>query len=128
MDTRTERNKEIVVDFYDLLIYRKDFKKAAEEYLGRTYIQHNPVVEDGPEGLEKYIESLKVRYPDLHNEIKHIYAEGDIVIMHVHSRIDSNARGLSLIEIFRVDEGKIVEHWDVMQRIPEKSANNNTMF
>lgn len=128
MNSITEKNKEIVKDFYNLIINKKDYKTAAEKYIGETYIQHNPLVEDGPEGLEKFINFLKTEFPEAHSEVKHIYADGDYVILHVHSLRKLNTRGRAIIEIFRLQDGKVVEHWDTIQEIPETSANPNTMF
>ncbi|HMM16111.1 MAG TPA: ester cyclase [Petrimonas sp.] len=124
----TEKNKQIVREFYDLAINKKDYASIADKYIGDLYIQHNPLVEDGPEGFKKFIEFLKTDYPDAHSEIKRIFADGDFVILHVHSFRQSNTRGRAIIEIFRVDNGKVVEHWDTIQGIPETSANPNTMF
>ncbi len=124
----TEKNKQIVREFYDLAINKKDYASIAAKYIGDLYIQHNPLVEDGPEGFKKFIEFLKTDYPDARSEIKRIFADGDFVILHVHSFRQPNTRGRAIIEIFRVDNGKVVEHWDTIQEIPGTSANPNTMF
>ena len=121
-----ETKKKIVVEFYELIINKKDFK-SAREYMGDHYKQHNPRVADGPEGLRAHIENLKVNFPDVRSEIKKIIAEGDYVVLHVHSR-RTPKRQLAIIEIFRLENNKIVEHWDVVQEIPETSLNPNGMF
>jgi predicted SnoaL-like aldol condensation-catalyzing enzyme len=118
----------LVSEFYDAAINQKDFEKASA-YLGATYIQHNPTAQDGPEGLKGFLEFLKTKFPQAKSEIKHAYADGNIVILHVHSLREPNTLGRAIVDIFRLDENnKVVEHWDVVQDIPEKPANQNTMF
>jgi predicted SnoaL-like aldol condensation-catalyzing enzyme len=122
-----EANKKAVQAFYDFVINKKDFESASK-YMGSRYKQHNPLVADGPEGLKAFIEFLKTNFPDARSEIKRAFADGDYVILHVHSIRPPNMRGRAIIEIFRLDDGKIDEHWDVIQEIPETSANPNGMF
>jgi predicted SnoaL-like aldol condensation-catalyzing enzyme len=121
-----ETNKKNVVEFYDLIINEKDFE-SARKYMGDHYRQHNPRVADGPDGLRTHIENLKANFPEVRSEIKKIIAEGDYVVLHVHSR-RTPKRQLAIIEIFRLENSKIVEHWDVVQEIPETSLNPNGMF
>jgi predicted SnoaL-like aldol condensation-catalyzing enzyme len=120
-------NKKNVVEFYEQAINKKDFE-AASKYLGPRYIQHNPVAPDGAEGLKGFIGFLKSKFPDSKSEIKRVFAEGDYVILHVHAVREPGTRGRAIIDIFRLENGKIVEHWDVAQDIPEKAANANGMF
>jgi predicted SnoaL-like aldol condensation-catalyzing enzyme len=122
-----EANKKAVQVFYDLIINKKDFE-SARKYMGDRYKQHNPLVADGPEGLKAFIEFLKTNFPEARSEIKRVLADGDYVILHVHSIRPPNMRGRAIIEIFRLENGKIDEHWDVIQEIPEESANPNGMF
>jgi predicted SnoaL-like aldol condensation-catalyzing enzyme len=122
-----EANKKIVQEFYDFLINKKDFK-AASKYIGNRYIQHNPLVADGPEGLKAFVDFLKSDYPDARSEIKRVLADGDYVIIHVHSVRIPNTRGRAILDLFKLENGKIVEHWDTIQEIPESSANPNGMF
>ena len=122
-----EANKKLVVAFYDASINKKDFA-AASRYLGSQYKQHNPTARDGAEGLKAFIEFLKARFPNQHGEIKQVIAEGDLVVLHVHSTRGDNTPGRAIVDIFRVEGGKVVEHWDVIQDIPEKAANSNGMF
>jgi predicted SnoaL-like aldol condensation-catalyzing enzyme len=122
-----EANKKAVQEFYDLIINKKDFA-SARKYMGDRYKQHNPLVADGPEGLKAFIEFLKTNFPEARSEIKRAFADGDYVILHVYSIRPPNMRGRAIIEIFRLDDGKIDEHWDVIQEIPEESANPNGMF
>ena len=128
MDAALERNKQFVAEFYDLIINQKDYARA-KKYMGPRYKQHNPLVKDHPDGLREFIEFLKANAPEAHSEIIRSFAEGNYVILHVHSLRQPNTRGRAIIEIFRLDEnGLIDEHWDVIQEIPETSANPNGMF
>ncbi|STX52195.1 Predicted ester cyclase [Legionella busanensis] len=122
-----EINKEVVTQFYQKAINEKDFS-AAEIYMGPWYIQHNPLAKDGIEGFKQYIDYLKQTYPQSHSDIKRIMAEGDYVILHVHSIKEPGTKGQAVVDIFRLENNKIVEHWDVIQAIPEGSANSNGMF
>ena len=125
---RLERNKKAVLEFYDKGLNQKDFA-AASRHFGATYIQHNPVAADGPEGFRGFVEFLKSKFPQSRSEVKRVFAEGDYVILHVHAVREPGTRGAAIVDIFRLDaDGKIVEHWDVRQDVPEKAANNNTMF
>jgi predicted SnoaL-like aldol condensation-catalyzing enzyme len=122
-----EMNKKIVTELYNAALNEKDFDKASK-YLGSKYTQHNPIAADGPEGLKGFIAFLKDKFPNNKSEIKRIFADGDYVIVHVHAVREPGTRGNAIIDIFRLENGKVVEHWDVIQPIPEKAANNNGMF
>ena len=122
-----ERDKKTVVDFYEKALNQKDFDAAAK-YLGPRYTQHNPNAADGPEGLRAFLGFLKEKFPDSRSEIKRVFADGDYVILHVHAVREPGTRGNAIVDIFRLEDGKIVEHWDVVQPIPEKVANANGMF
>jgi predicted SnoaL-like aldol condensation-catalyzing enzyme len=126
-DKQQEQNKKTVVEFYEKAINQKDFK-AASKYMGTRYTQHNPMAADGPEGLEDYLTFLRAKYPDSHSEIKRVFADGDYVILHVHAIREPGTRGSAIVDIFRLENGKVVEHWDVIQDIPGKAANANGMF
>jgi len=122
-----ERDKKTVVDFDEKALNQKDFDAAAK-YLGPRYTQHNPNAADGPEGLRAFLGFLKEKFPDSRSEIKRVFAAGDHVILHVHAVREPGTRGNAIVDIFRLEDGKIVEHWDVVQPIPEKAANANGMF
>ena len=126
-DALGESNKKIVLAFYDAALVKKD-ADAAVSYLGDRYVQHNPLAPDGPEGLRGLIKFLKERFPMRTSDIKRVLADGDLVILHVHAKANPEDRGNAIVDIFRLENGKIVEHWDVIQAVPEKAANNNTMF
>jgi predicted SnoaL-like aldol condensation-catalyzing enzyme len=122
-----EENKKAVLEFYDLAINQKNFDAAAK-FLGPRYVQHNPRAADGPEGLKAFLAFLRDKFPDYHSEIKRAFADGDYVILHVHNVPSPGSRGNAIVDIFRLEDGKVVEHWDVRQEIPEQAANSNTMF
>ena len=113
--------------FYDAAINAKDFDKA-KAYLGDRYVQHNPQAQDGPDGLKGYIAFLRAKFPNQHNEFLRAFADGDYVIVHVHSVQTPGTLGRAIVDIFKLEKGKVVEHWDVIQDVPEKPANTNTMF
>jgi predicted SnoaL-like aldol condensation-catalyzing enzyme len=127
VDEHLERNKRNVAEFYDLVINQKDFA-AARRFIGDRYRQHNPLVEDGPDGLGRFIAGLKMGYPEARSEVIRVVAEGDLVVLHVRSTRTSTDRR-AIVEIFRLlPDGRIDEHWDVIQPIPGASANPNGMF
>jgi predicted SnoaL-like aldol condensation-catalyzing enzyme len=86
------------------------------------------MAEDGAEGLKKFIVWRKQKFPNARSEIKRAFADGDYVILHVHSVRKPGERGVAIVDIFRLENGKVVEHWDVIQPVPEKPANSNGMF
>ena len=127
-DATQERNKQAVLDFYDKGLNQKDFA-AASKHFGATYIQHNPNAADGPDGFKGFVEFLKAKFPQSKSEVKRVFTDGDYVVVHVHAVREPGTRGSAIVDIFRCDSnGKIVEHWDVRQEVPEKAANSNTMF
>jgi predicted SnoaL-like aldol condensation-catalyzing enzyme len=120
-------NTQNVLEFYEKGLNLKD-ADAAIKYLGTAYTQHNPMAADGPEGFRKFIAFLKEKYPQSHSEIKQVFADGDYVILHVHTVREPGSRGSAIIDIFRLEQGKIIEHWDVTQSIPEQTVSGNAMF
>lgn len=122
-----EANKKVVVEFYEKALNQKDFEAAAK-YFGPRYTQHNPNAPDGPEGFKTFLQFLKEKFPNSRSEIKRVFADGDYVILHVHAVREPGTRGNAIIDIFKLENGKVVEHWDVVQPIPEKAANSNGMF
>jgi len=124
---KEQANKKTVLEFYEKGLNQKDFD-AASKYFGPRYIQHNPTASDGIEGFKKFLAFLREEFPDSHSEIKQAFADGDYVILHVHAVREKGSRGNAIVDIFRLENGKIVEHWDVTQPIPENPANKNGMF
>ena len=122
-----ERNKETVVKFYNAALNDKQPDEALK-YVGPYYKQHNPTAEDGREGFHKFIDWVRSDHPESHSDIKQIFADGDYVLLNVHMVRHPGERGLAIGEIFRLENGKIVEHWDRIQPIPETAKNANTMF
>jgi len=123
-----QSTKAMVTAFYKMVFYDHKVAQAFKTYVGATYKQHNPLV---PDGIEPSVAFLSKRFetnPQAINEIKRVIADGDLVAVHVHSRSTNSDRGRAIVDIFRVENGKIIEHWDVIQPVPENAQNNNTMF
>ena len=128
MSSQLDQNKRNVTAFYDLAFNQCRPAEAIEKYTGETYIQHNPAVADGKQAFIDYFTTLAKEYPGKRVHFHRLIAEGNFVVVHTQQEWPGDADWAS-IDIFRLDEnGKIVEHWDVLQRVPENSANENSMF
>ncbi len=123
-----ESNKATVQAFYDLAFNGKKPADAVSRYMGKVYRQHNPGAADGPEPFIAFVTEFVKSYPELRVHFKRFIAEEDLVMAHSHMVRTPGDRGMAVVDIFRLEAGKIVEHWDVLQEVPEKAANANTMF
>jgi predicted SnoaL-like aldol condensation-catalyzing enzyme len=123
---REEANRRLVVDFYERFFNRHDLSAAS--VLAENYIQHNPLVPDGRQAVVEYFTGFFRDNPKARARIVRSAADGDLVWLHVQSRDDDDDRGTAVVDIFRVANGRIVEHWDVVQPVPDASANDNGVF
>ncbi|GJL51495.1 nuclear transport factor 2 family protein [Candidatus Nitrospira salsa] len=128
MNEQLEQNKKNAMGFYDLMFNQCKSSEDIERYVGDVYIQHNPLVGDGKEAFIEFFENIANKYPGKRIQFKRVIAEGNYVVLHGYQEWPGYDDYAS-IDIFRFDErGKVVEHWDVLQVIPETSAHDNSMF
>lgn len=127
MNKNLNKNKQNAIAYYKMA-YEGNPREAVELFVGDEYIQHNPSVGNGKEAFIEYFERMKKEYPEKSIEFVRSVAEGDLVALHTYQVWPGNEEYVTM-DFFRFDEnGKIVEHWDAVQRIPESSANGNTMY
>jgi len=125
--TQESENKQLVSAFY-AEVFNHHNVAAAPNFMAEDYKQHNPMAATGRQAFMDFFTKFFQQAPDWHVDIKQIAADGDLVWVHYHAQRTPDDRGMAVVDIFRVTGGKIVEHWDVVQPVPAKSANSNTMF
>lgn len=120
--------REVVTEFSRLFYEQKKVRLAFETWVREDYIQHKPTLPDGREPVIGFLENLLQRFPDRTFTIHRMIASEDLVAVHYHSQANPEDLGFAVIDIFRVENCQMVEHWDVVQPVPESSKNDNTMF
>ena len=120
--------REVVDQFIDLFYNRKEVRLAFETWVHEDYIQHKPTLPNGREPVIRFLENLLERFPARTFTIHRVIADDDLVAVHYHSQAGAGDPGFAVIDIFRVENCRMVEHWDVVQPVPEQSKNDNTMF
>ena len=127
METRLDKNKRNAIVFYRTA-YLGDPVSAVELYVGDEYIQHNPLVGDGKQAFIDYFTEMAEKYPDKEIEFVRAVAEGDLVALHTHQTWPGGDEYVTM-DFFRFDEaGKIVEHWDAIQQVPDETKSGNPMY
>jgi predicted SnoaL-like aldol condensation-catalyzing enzyme len=120
-------NRRLILDVYEQVLEPLDASRV-DRFFAPDYIQHSPLAATGAAGLKSFLEWARVSSPHARHHVKRVFADGDYVIAHVHVVIHPGDRGNAVVDIFRIERGKVAEHWDVAQEIPARSANDNSMF
>jgi len=124
---REEANRQLVLGAYEHVLKPLDSSRVCD-FFAPGYIQHNPMARTGANGLKDFLDWARAQSPDAEHRVKRVFADGDHVIAHVHVIIHPGERGNGVVDIFRIEDGRIAEHWDVAQGVPADSANSNGMF
>ena len=122
-----QQNKEVVLGFLRLAFGEKRPADAFAEYVGDDYVQHNPHAPARADASAEYLTGFVARFPELSLDVRRVVAEGDLVCTHSLMRLTPGSRGSAIADVMRVQDGRIVEHWDVVQEIPEATASGNPM-
>jgi predicted SnoaL-like aldol condensation-catalyzing enzyme len=125
--THEEANQRLVATMYERVLQPLD-SSCVDEFFAPDYIQHSPLAATGARGLKDFLDWARSRSPHAEHRVKRLFVDGDYVIAHVHVIINPGERGNAVVDIFRIAEGRIAEHWDVAQEVPGTSANENGMF
>ncbi len=124
---REEANYQLVAAMYEQVLQPLD-SAGVERFFAPDYIQHSPLAATGAQGLRDFLDWARARSPRAEHRIKRMFADGEYVIAHVHVIINPGDRGNAVVDIFRIADGRIAEHWDVGQEVPAHAANENGMF
>jgi predicted SnoaL-like aldol condensation-catalyzing enzyme len=120
--------KQVVTNFMTKLYVDKKVREAFETWVDPGYIQHNLMAQTGRDAAIGFLEPFFAQHPDIQYSIKRVIADGNLVAVHSHGRFAPDDRGIAVVDILRVQDCKVMEHWDVVQPVPEKAANSNGMF
>ena len=122
------KSEATVLALLDTAFNKRRYEEAFARYVGPYYRQHNPTVPDGKQAIIDGLREWLPKVPALHYDFKHVYSDGDRVIVHSHLTMAAAGNGMAVVDIFRLEHGKVVEHWDVVQPVPDQALNDNTMF
>ena len=120
--------KEVVTRFMTRFYVDKKVREAFETWVDPGYVQHNPMAATGRDAAISFLEPFFAQHPDIHYSIARVIADGNLVAVHSHGKFAADDRGVAVVDILRVEGCKVMEHWDVVQPVPEKSVNSNGMF
>lgn len=120
-------NRKMVKEFLVQLYDKKQVREAFERYVSADYIQHNPSAENGREAAISFFEGF-LNTSAILMSVKRMIVEDDMVAVHMHLQLDSDSPGFAVIDVWRIDNGNIVEHWDVIQEVPKATVSGNSMF
>ncbi|WP_082344504.1 nuclear transport factor 2 family protein [Pseudomonas sp. P1.8] len=121
-------NRQVVLEFIHLAFTEKQLRPAFERYVAPSYIQHNPNAPDGTVAAIQFLEGFQQQFPDARYDVQRVASEDDLVFVHVHARTSADDPGIAVVDIFRLENGRIAEHWDVLQPVPEKSVSAHPLF
>lgn len=127
LDARERANRELIAAVYEEVLKPLDSGRV-DDFFAPGYIQHNPMAETGADGLKRFLDWAKAMAPGATHDVKRILVDGDFVVGHVHVVVNPGERGRTVVDIFRIENGRVAEHWDSAQEIPSESANTNGMF
>lgn len=127
LSAEEEANRTLVENIYELVLKPLDSSRV-DEFIAPDYIQHSPLAETGADGLKRFLDWAKATSPDAVHDVKRILVDGDFVVGQVHVIINPGDRGNAVIDVFRIANGKVVEHWDAAQPIAAESRNDNGVF
>jgi predicted SnoaL-like aldol condensation-catalyzing enzyme len=122
------RNRDVAVAYPSTLINEPARLEEALSHIGDRYTQHNPDVPDGPDGIRAFMSAMHREHPGMRTEVERAFVDGDHVILHSHGTFGDASPGDPVMDAFLLEDGQVVEHWDVVQRIPAQARSENTMF